>query len=151
MGLQLTHSGRYCRPNAFDKPEPRILYHHPILDRKLGLSADYPLLTDGEIEAIIEDFHRAAKGSARVGIRLRGHQTLPRIPGTRISERAYTRRKIWRQLRKSNTISARNRARSSFNAPGLQIGVRLSAFDTVPFRQIPSMSLREWKAGTGNS
>ncbi len=30
IGLQLTHSGRYCRPNAHDRPEPRILYHHPI-------------------------------------------------------------------------------------------------------------------------
>src|SRR6266852_3914561 len=37
IGLQLTHSGRYCRPNSHDRPEPRILYHHPILDRKLGL------------------------------------------------------------------------------------------------------------------
>src|SRR5207342_2301798 len=33
IGLQLTHSGRYCRPNRHDKPEPKILYHHPILDR----------------------------------------------------------------------------------------------------------------------
>ena len=30
IGLQLTHSGRFCRPNAHDRPEPRILYHHPI-------------------------------------------------------------------------------------------------------------------------
>jgi len=61
IGLQLTHSGRFCRPNAHNKPEPRILYHHPILDRRLGLIRDYPILTDGEIEAIVEDFHRAAK------------------------------------------------------------------------------------------
>jgi hypothetical protein len=58
MGLQLTHSGRYCRPNEHTRPEPRILYHHPWLDRRLKLPADYPLLTDGEIEAIIQDFHR---------------------------------------------------------------------------------------------
>src|SRR6266700_6089818 len=52
IGLQLTHSGRYCRPNSHDRPEPRILYHHPILGRKLGLPDDHPLLTDGEIEAV---------------------------------------------------------------------------------------------------
>ncbi len=63
IGLQLTHSGRYCRPNDHGKPEPRILYHHPILDRRLGLGTDYPLLTDGEIGAIIEDFHRAARAA----------------------------------------------------------------------------------------
>src|SRR6202522_1679117 len=27
IGLQLTHSGRYSKPNANDRPEPRILYH----------------------------------------------------------------------------------------------------------------------------
>src|ERR1700733_1355876 len=56
IGLQLTHSGRYCRPNASNKPEPRIVYRHPILDRRLKLDANYPLLTDSEIEGIIEDF-----------------------------------------------------------------------------------------------
>ncbi|MGA2430512.1 MAG: hypothetical protein ABSH13_18585 [Candidatus Acidiferrum sp.] len=40
VGLQLTHSGRYCRPNVHNRPEPKILYHHPILDRRVGLTAD---------------------------------------------------------------------------------------------------------------
>src|SRR5437762_6959122 len=44
VGLQLTHSGRFSRPNAKGRPEPQILYHHPLLDRRLGLTADYPVL-----------------------------------------------------------------------------------------------------------
>jgi NADPH2 dehydrogenase len=32
VGLQLTHSGRYSRPNEKDRPEPRVVYRHPILD-----------------------------------------------------------------------------------------------------------------------
>ena len=67
IGLQLTHSGRYSRPTNHAKPEPRILYRHPILDKRLGLGTDYPLLTDGEIEAIIEDFHRAARAARETG------------------------------------------------------------------------------------
>src|SRR6266478_6384831 len=67
IGLQLTHSGRYCRPNTHDRPEPRILYHHPILDGKLRLPYDYPILTDGEIRAIIEEFHRAAGMASEMG------------------------------------------------------------------------------------
>ena len=39
IGLQLTHSGRYCRPNISNKPEPRILYRHPILDARLKLDS----------------------------------------------------------------------------------------------------------------
>src|SRR5437660_1148574 len=61
IGLQLTHSGRYSKPNSQDRPEPRILYHHPILDRRLGLPPDYPLLSDGDIRALIDDYVRAAK------------------------------------------------------------------------------------------
>src|SRR5207245_10207552 len=29
IGLQLTHSGRYCRPTHHTQPEPRLLYHQP--------------------------------------------------------------------------------------------------------------------------
>src|SRR5262245_26572528 len=67
IGLQLTHSGRYCRPTAKGKSEPRILYHHPILDRRLRLPFDYPVLTDSEIESSIETFHRAAKTAWELG------------------------------------------------------------------------------------
>ena len=32
VGLQLTHSGRFARPNVKTRLEPMILYHHPVLD-----------------------------------------------------------------------------------------------------------------------
>ena len=67
IGLQLTHSGRYSRPDTDRPGTPRILYRHPILDRRLGLSAEYPVLTDAEIGAIIEEFIRAARTAARLG------------------------------------------------------------------------------------
>src|SRR5690348_12494615 len=34
VGLQLTHSGRYARPNVHDRPEPLTAWHHPALDRR---------------------------------------------------------------------------------------------------------------------
>jgi NADPH2 dehydrogenase len=140
MGLQLTHSGRFCRPNVYNKPEPRILYHHPVLDRKVGLSADSPLLTDGEIGAIIEDFLRAAKMVQELGFDFvdikhchgyLGHEFL----SARTREGKYgggfeNRTRFLREV-----VSG-----IRTNAPGLRIGVRLSAFDTVPFRPDPSRS-----------
>src|SRR6185437_10497428 len=60
LGLQLTHSGRYSKPSLQNRPEPRILYRHPILDRRLKLSNDFPVLTDAEVEGIIVQFHTAA-------------------------------------------------------------------------------------------
>jgi 2,4-dienoyl-CoA reductase-like NADH-dependent reductase (Old Yellow Enzyme family) len=36
IGLQLTHSGRFARPHG-KRLEPRIAYHHPLLDVKFGI------------------------------------------------------------------------------------------------------------------
>jgi NADPH2 dehydrogenase len=133
LGLQLTHSGRYCRPNEHTRPEPKILYHHPLLDRRLNLAPDHPLLSDGEIESIIEDFHSAAvlawqSGFDFVDIKhchgYLGHEFLS----------AHTR-----EGRYGGTFDGRTRflrevvqgIRSL--APGLHIGVRLSAIDSIPF------------------
>ena len=141
IGLQLTHSGRYCRPNEHNRPEPRILYHHPLLDRRLKLPPDYPLLTDGEIESIIEDFHRAAHLAWQLGFDFvdvkhchgyLGHEFLS----------AHTR-----EGRYGGTFEGRTRflrevvqgIRSL--CPRLHIGVRLSAIDTVPFQSDPSQSV----------
>jgi 2,4-dienoyl-CoA reductase-like NADH-dependent reductase (Old Yellow Enzyme family) len=148
IGLQLTHSGRYCRPNSHTKPEPRILYHHPILDTRLGLSGDYPLLTDAEIEAIIGDFHRTAKLAQDLGFDFvdikhchgyLGHEFLS--AHTREGKYGGSFENRTRFLRE---VVAGIRA----NAPGLEIGVRLSAFDTVAYRADPSKSLNG-KLGPG--
>ena len=148
IGLQLTHSGRYSRPDTHDKPEPYIVYHHPILDRKLGLSSDYPLLSDGEIDAIIEEFHCAAKMAQELGFDFvdikhchgyLGHEFLS----------AYTREGKYGGSFENRTRFLREIAKGIRSlAPGLHIGVRLSAFDTIPFRPDPSRSLNG-KTGPG--
>jgi NADPH2 dehydrogenase len=140
VGLQLTHSGRYCRPNAHDRPEPRILYHHPILDAKVGLSADSPLLTDEQVASIVEEFHRAARAACDLGFDFvdikhchgyLGHEflsahTRPGKYGGSFENRTRFLREVVDGIR--------------LIAPGLQIAVRLSAFDTVPFRPDPKTS-----------
>src|SRR5436305_11230375 len=59
LGLQLTHSGRFSRPNS-QHNELRILYRHPILDRRMKLLEDFPVLIDGEIRSIVEYIHCTA-------------------------------------------------------------------------------------------
>lgn len=140
VGLQLTHSGRFSRPNSHERGEPRILYHHPILDRRLKLPADYPVLEDGGIRSIIEDFHRAARLAWKSGFDFvdikhchgyLGHEFL----SAHIREGQYggsfeNRTRFLREVVEG--------IRSV--APGLAIGVRLSAFDTVPFRPDAELS-----------
>lgn len=140
VGLQLTHSGRYSVPNVKGRPEPRILYHHPILDRRLNLPADYPLLTDREIGGIIEDFHRAAKTAGELGFDFvdikhchgyLGHEFLS----------AHTRSGLYGGSFENRTRFLREVVEGIRAAvPGLRTGVRLSAFDTVPFHPDPAKS-----------
>lgn len=140
VGLQLTHSGRFSRPNEKDHAEPRILYHHPILDRRLGLSNDFTTLNDAEVEAIIAEFHRAARMAWEIGFDFvdvkhchgyLGHEFLS----------AHTRTGKYGGSFENRTRFLRavvDGIRTS--APGLKIGVRLSAFDLIPFRPDPELS-----------
>jgi NADPH2 dehydrogenase len=140
IGLQLTHSGRFCRPNVHNRSEPRILYHHPLLDRRMHLPPDYPVLTDGEVRSIIEDFHRAAALAWKLGFDFvdikhchgyLGHEFLS----------AHTRTGNYGGSFENRTrflCEVVQGVRSL--APGLGIGVRLSAVDTVPFIPDPVRS-----------
>jgi len=148
IGLQLTHSGRYSRPNQKGRPEPRILYRHPILDRRLNLPADYPVLTDGEIEGIIEEFHRAALLAGELGF---GFVDIKHCHGYLGHEflSAHTREGKYGGSFENRTRFLRDVVLGiRAAAPGLQIGVRLSAFDTIGYRPDPALS-SPGKPGTG--
>jgi 2,4-dienoyl-CoA reductase-like NADH-dependent reductase (Old Yellow Enzyme family) len=127
IGLQLTHSGRYSHA------KPCILYRHPLLDRRLGLPRDYPILTDGDVRAIIESFHSAARIAYAAGFDFvdikhchgyLGHEFLSAHTrdgdyGGEFENRTRFLREIVEGIRAS--------------VPSLGIGVRFSAFDGVSF------------------
>lgn len=134
VGLQLTHSGRFCRPNEKAKLEPMILYHHPLLDAMFGVPADYPVMTDGEIDDLIGDYVRAAKRAQAIGFEFvdvkhchgyLGHEFLSATTRSgRYGGSFENRTRFLREI--VNGIRG--------ECPGLRIGVRLSAFDLPPFR-----------------
>ncbi|MBV8858039.1 MAG: NADH:flavin oxidoreductase [Acidobacteria bacterium] len=140
VGLQLTHSGRFSRPNSGGRSEPRILYRHPLLDARLGLPPDYPLMSDGEVRAVVEAFHGAARVAREAGFDFidvkhchgyLGHEFLS----------AHTRGGDYGGCFENRTRFLREVVEGvRSEAPGMQIGVRLSAFDTVPFRPDPAAS-----------
>ncbi|MGI6457099.1 MAG: NADH:flavin oxidoreductase [bacterium] len=134
IGLQLTHSGRFCRPNP-GKLAPRILYHHPILDRKFGIDPndDSIIFTDEEIDELIDDYVRAAHLVYEIGfdfVDLKhchgylGHEFLsaysrPGKYGGSLENRTRFLRTMVERIRRE--------------VPELHIAVRLSAFDLIPF------------------
>ena len=120
-GIQLTHSGR------FSVPEPRVAYAHPLLDgRRSG-----PVFTDAELEDLTADYVAAAAVAARAGFDFvdvkachgyLGHELLSGVdrPGPF-----------------GGDLDGRTRfLRSTVAAVqaevGIEVAVRLSAFDLAP-------------------
>ena len=67
VGLQLTHSGRYAKPNDKHTAEPRIAYRHSVLDQRLGINSDEKLLTDDDLKQLIDDFVAACVLAQKAG------------------------------------------------------------------------------------
>ena len=63
--LQLTHSGRFSKPEG--TPRPRIVQHNPHLDPLHGLPPDFPLVPDEELVSVRDDFVEAADLAAAAG------------------------------------------------------------------------------------
>ena len=148
IGFQLTHSGRFCRPQVGGRLEPLIAYRHPILDARLGIRSDDGVLTDENVGRLVEDFVRAAVIAASVGA---DFVDIKHCHGYLLHEflSAHTRRGPYGGSFENRTRLLReivDGIRSE--VPGLPIGIRLSAFDTVPFGPDPARSL-EGKLGPG--
>jgi 2,4-dienoyl-CoA reductase-like NADH-dependent reductase (Old Yellow Enzyme family) len=147
LGLQLTHSGRFARPDG--RPAPRIAHHHPLLSRKYGLDPEPTLLTDQELEAIAEQFVAAARLAQRAGFdfvdvkcchgyllhELLAAHTRPGTYGGDLTGRTRLHRRILTAI--------------GSECPGLHIGVRLSAGDTAPFCANPTTRIGEPMAAPG--
>jgi 2,4-dienoyl-CoA reductase-like NADH-dependent reductase (Old Yellow Enzyme family) len=137
VGLQLTHSGRFSRPNEKRRPEPKVAYRHPVLDPVVGVADDGPVLSDGELARLVGDFARAARLAQRAGYTFvdvkhchgyLGHELLSGVdrPG-RYGGSLENRTRFLREVVEAVCS----------DAPGMEIGVRVSVFDFVPFRPGP--------------
>jgi NADPH2 dehydrogenase len=135
VGLQLTHSGRFCRPNS-ERLEPRIAYHHPLLDEKFSISPDDQSVvwTDDQLQSLIDDYVEAARLAAEAGYRF---VDVKACHGYLLHEFLSARVRpgpfggdFDGRTRLLRTIIERIHG----EIPGLMIGVRLSVFDTPPYR-----------------
>jgi NADPH2 dehydrogenase len=134
VGLQLTHSGRFSRPNEKTRLEPKILYHHPLLDKVFNIPDSLPVISDGEIDDLIGYYVRAAVRAQKIGFEFvdvkhchgyLGHELLSAVsrPG-RYGGSFENRTRFLKEI-----VMGIQR-----ECPGLRIGVRVSAFDIPPFR-----------------
>ena len=136
VGLQLTHSGRFCRPNDSEL-EPRIAYHHPVLDAKFGIDADDDrvVMTDDEVEQLIDRYVAAAGLAHDVGYQF---VDVKACHGYLLHEFLSARSRPGPyggdlEGRSRLLTTAIERIHDAY--PDLMVAVRLSAFDLIPFEE----------------
>jgi NADPH2 dehydrogenase len=134
VGLQLTHSGRWSRPDG--EPAPRTVRLDPALDERVGAGA-HTLLSDDELDELAGAFVHAAGLAAAAGFDFvdvkachgyLGHELLmardrPGRYGGDIEGRTRFLRTVVEGIRAEH--------------PTLAIGVRLSLYDPGPLRPGP--------------
>ena len=134
VGLQLTHSGRFAKPNSNALAEPMIGRRNPVLDRRLGIVDDGPLLSDDDLKRLVDDFVAAAVLAQQAGFSFvdikhchgyLGHELLSGFD--RPGEYGGSFKNRTRFLQE---IVAGVRAM----APRLKLAVRVSIYDFLPFR-----------------
>jgi NADPH2 dehydrogenase len=135
VGLQLTHSGRFSRPVG-NRLQPRLAYHHPLLDEKFGIDPqDNSIVwTDDELEKLVDAYIAAAHVAYDVGFQF---VDVKACHGYLLHEFLSARHRPGRfggdlDGRTRVLFSIIERIRSEF--PKLAVVVRLSVFDTVPFK-----------------
>lgn len=132
IGLQLTHSGRYSRPDG--SPSPRTAFRDPVLDARVGITSDAALLSDGELDELVGAYASLARIARNVGFDFvdikachgyLGHELLSahERPGPYGGDLAGRSRFLLR------AVEAVRR-----EASDLAIGVRLSIFDLGPYQ-----------------
>jgi 2,4-dienoyl-CoA reductase-like NADH-dependent reductase (Old Yellow Enzyme family) len=138
IGLQLTHSGRFSKPVKNESPKLQLAYDHPWLNQRVGLLPDSGcVITDDEIDQVVDQFIDAAGLAQEAGFQFvdikhchgyLGHELLSAVdrPG-RYGGNFENRTRFLRQVVRGIQT----------HLPGMGIGVRLSAFDFIPFRKGP--------------
>jgi NADPH2 dehydrogenase len=130
IGLQLTHSGRWSRPAG--TPAPQIAYRHPLLDGPVG-AGDAEVVTDGWLDDLIGAYAAAASNAREAGF---DFVDVKHCHGYLLHELLSAHE---RPGRYGGDLAGRTRfltdavAAIEREAPGLEVGVRLSSFDVVPY------------------
>lgn len=140
VGFQLTHSGRFCRPNESGRYEPRVAFRHPLLDARFMVTRDDQVFTDTELDDLVGDFVRAARvaheaGADFVDLKHCHGYLLHELLGAHVRPGRYGG-SFENRTRMLRSIVAGIRA----DGNPIDLGVRLSAFDFVPFRPDPAQS-----------
>jgi 2,4-dienoyl-CoA reductase-like NADH-dependent reductase (Old Yellow Enzyme family) len=153
VGLQLTHSGRWSRPDGM--PAPRTAYRHPVLDARVGIDpgpgGDAAVLGDDDLDELLDAYVHAAEvaeaaGFAFVDVKACHGYLLHELLGSWARPGRYGGSALERRARFLLAAVTAVRER----CPKLGVGVRLSVFDVVPYvAGDDGIGRPEWSTGSG--
>jgi len=128
--LQLTHSGRWSRPDGTRRPV--IAHHNPYLDELVGIDADFPLLADDDLSRLQDAFlaatHLAVEaGFDGVDVKACHGYLCAELLAAHTREGGYGGSFAHRSRWLLETV---HRIRG--DSPGLLVTSRVSAYDGVP-------------------
>lgn len=126
--IQLTQSGRYSYATK------TIAVHNPYIDRKSGVPADYPVISDDDLERLEDDYVAAAQlaydaGFRAVDIKTTHGYLLSELTGAKTREGRYGG-PLENRLRFMLNLMGKLRARFGSK---LMLCMRLGCFDSVPY------------------
>jgi 2,4-dienoyl-CoA reductase-like NADH-dependent reductase (Old Yellow Enzyme family) len=133
VGLQITHSGRFARPDVWNRSAPLVACPHPVLDRRFPDGVR--VLTDDELDRLVDDYIEAARLASDAGFQFidvkachgyLGHELLGATTragryGGALENRMRFITQVIQGIRSA--------------IPNLGIFVRISVFDVVPHRK----------------
>ncbi len=129
--LQLTHSGRWSKPNGPRRPV--IAHHYDRLDEMVGIDADHPVVSDEELDRLQDAFVAAARMAASAGFDGVDVKSCHGYLGSELLA-AFTREGRYGgslENRSRFLLETLQRVRSEI--PTLVATTRINAFDGLPY------------------
>lgn len=126
--IQLTHSGRYS------VPKKTIAYHNPLIDEKSHTPADYPVISDDELERLEDAYVEGAglakeAGFAALDLKVTHGYLLSELMGAKLREGRYGG-PIENRTRFAVNVLGKIRAKFGNT---FTLTMRLGCFDSVPY------------------
>ena len=130
--IQLTHSGRYSKPQRGQRT-PVIAQHSGVLGPAHNIPDDYPLITDGELDRLQDDYVTAAKLAAKCGF---DGVDIKSCHGYLLNELlgAHTREgKYGGSFENRTRFLRETMERVQNEVPGIFVTTRMNAYDAVKY------------------
>lgn len=130
---QLTHSGRFAKPN--NTPAPLISYHNPIMNERLNLDPSLPVVTDDYLDGLHDKYLHACRLAKKAGFDGVDIKSCHRYLLSELLS-AYTREGKYGGSYENRTRLLRETVRdaaSVYGADDFIIATRMSVSDCIPY------------------